>query len=152
MLHSIQALRFESDDIWCFLEAMNKVWKKDLLNVNYTGLELITSVKSLFPQFSVNSKSSVPGKQHELDHVAVDMDVTTSVTAVQNDVASSTVASSSLASPASQAQKHERQPSTPFSRSEKSSHQYIVRWAGPIGWTFHLFFFGGCWNSWREES
>ena len=101
---------------------MDKVWTLwDLLNVDYTGLDLISSIKSLFPHFNVNSKSLVPEKQHELDHVAVEMDVTTSVTAVQDDVASSTVASSSLAPPASQAQKHERQPSTPFSRSEKSS-------------------------------
>ena len=80
---------------------MDKVWTLwDLLNVDYTGLDLISSIKSLFPHFNVNSKLLVPEKQHELDHVAVEMDVTTSVTAVQDGVASSTVASSSLAPPA----------------------------------------------------
>ena len=52
----------------------------------------------------------MPEKQQELDHVAVEMDVTTAVTAVEDDVTSSTAASSSLTPPASQAQKHERQP------------------------------------------
>ena len=45
--------------------------------------------------------------QHELNHVAVEMDVTTAVTAVEDDVASSTTP------PASQTQKHERQPLLP---------------------------------------
>ena len=73
-----------TDDIWCFLKATDKVWTLwDLLNVDYTGLDLISSIKSLFPHFNVNSKSLVSEKQHDLDHVAVEMDVTTSVTAVQ---------------------------------------------------------------------
>ena len=95
---------------------MDKVWTLwDLLIEDYTGLDLISSIKSLFPHFNVNSKSMVPEKQHKLDHVAVEMDVTTSVTAVQDDVASSTVAC---------------QPTfnTIFS-IRKIKHQYIVRWA-----------------------
>ena len=55
----------------------------------------------------------MPEKQHKLDHVAVEMDVTTAVTAVEDDVTSSTAASNSLTSPASQAQKHERRPLSP---------------------------------------
>ena len=54
----------------------------------------------------------MPEKQHEFDHVADEMDVTIAVTAVENDVTSSTAASSSLTPPTSQAQKHERQPSS----------------------------------------
>ena len=46
----------------------------------------------------------MPEKQHELDHVAVEMDVTIAVTAVEDDVTSSAAASSSLTTPASQAQ------------------------------------------------
>ena len=49
----------------------------------------------------------MPEKQHELDHVAVEMDVTIAVTAVEDDVTSSAAASSCLISPASQAQKPE---------------------------------------------
>ena len=85
----------------------------DLLNVDYAGLDLITGVKSLFPHFNVNWKSLVPEKQHELNHVAVEIDVITAVTAIEDDVASSTAASSSLTPPASQTQKHKRQPLLP---------------------------------------
>ena len=103
-------------DIWRFLEAMGypgvrALW--DLLNVDYAGLDLITGVKSLFPHFNVNWKSLVPEKQHELNHVAVEIDVITAVTAIEDDVASSTAASSSLTPPTSQTQKHKRQPLLP---------------------------------------
>ena len=52
----------------------------------------------------MNWKSLVQEKQHKLDHIAVVMDVNTAVTAVEDDVTSSTAASSSQTPPASQAQ------------------------------------------------
>ena len=67
----------------------------------------------------------MPEKQHELDHVAVEIDVTTAVTAVEDDVTSSTAASSSLTSPASQAQKHERQPLSPGPYSVRGAYAFL---------------------------
>ena len=100
-----------TDDIWRFLEAMGYlgVWTLwDLLNVGYAGLDLITSAKSLVPHFNVNWKSLVQEKQYELDHDAVVMDVSTAVTAVEDDVTSSTAASGTLTPPVSQAQKKKK--------------------------------------------
>ena len=49
-----------TDDIWCFLEAMDtqEFGHWDLLNVDYTGLDLISSVKRLFPLTFVSSSFS----------------------------------------------------------------------------------------------
>ena len=100
-----------TDDIWRFLETMGYlgVWTLwDLLNVGYAGLDLITSAKSLVPHFNVNWKSLVQEKHYEFDHDAVVMDVSTAVTAVEDDVTSSTAASGTLTPPASQAQKKKK--------------------------------------------
>ena len=118
LMHSqhLEQHLYWTNDIWRFLEAMGYpgVWTPwDLLNVDCAGLDLIASVKSLFPHFNMNWKSLVQEKQHKLDHVAVVMDVNTAVTAVKNNITSSTAASKSLTPPASQAQKHERRPLSP---------------------------------------
>ena len=85
----------------------------DLSNDGNAGLDLIPDGKSLFPQFNANWKSSAPEKQNELNHVVVMIDESAAFTTEKDGDTSSSVASSTPASPTSQARKRERPPLSP---------------------------------------